>query len=107
MSVYVYRANNNIRRDNKLRIFSCNECGSVNLKNPRNSESDHRDVLRFTCKECGNHPYWHWMDTFDVIKVTSENKEDIKREICLQNGKDLDEYEYASAIDGGGINECI
>jgi hypothetical protein len=41
------------------------------------------------------------MNIFDVIKVTSENKEDIKREICLQNGKDLDEYEYASAIDGG------
>jgi hypothetical protein len=99
MSVYAYRANNNNCRDGKIRIFSCNECGSINLKDPRDSESDHRDVLRFTCNNCGIAPYHHWMCVWDVIKVTNQNKEDIKREICLQNDKDPDEYKFAVDVD--------
>lgn len=99
MSVYAYRANNNNCRDEKLRIFWCNECGSFDLKNPRDSESDHRDVLRFTCNKCGYTPYYAHMGIFDVIKITKQNQEEIKREMCMQNNKDPDEYTFAIEIE--------
>lgn len=100
MSVYVYRANNNTCRDNKLRFMFCNNCGSMNLDHPRNSESDHRDVLRFDCKSCGSSPYWEWMHTSDAILVTNKNKDEIIREICLQFGKDPDVYSIPLDIEG-------
>ncbi len=94
MSIYVFRGNNNAVRDGKLHFFVCNECGSVNLKDPRESESDHRDVLRFTCNSCGYTPYWGWMHVDDAIQITNENAETIKHEICGQNGWNPDEYEF-------------
>jgi hypothetical protein len=84
MSIYVYRANNNLCRDNKLHFFMCDECGSINLKNPRNSESDHRDVLRFDCNNCRRHPYFSHIDECEAIKITNENMEEIKQELCEQ-----------------------
>lgn len=94
MSRYMYRANNNVCDDGKLHVFYCNECGSVDLTNPRNSESDHRDVLRFSCLKCSNRPYWSWMDTFDVIEITDDNKEALKKEFCEQRGWNPDEYQW-------------
>ena len=41
----------------KTHICYCNECGSTDLRNPRTDESDHRQVTRFTCNNCGYHPY--------------------------------------------------
>lgn len=98
MSIYVYRANNNNCRDNKLRFFTCNMCGSPNLSNPHESESDHRDVLRFKCNKCGNWPYFSWMSIYDVIPVTKENAEDIKQMMCEEQGKQIDDYDYCKEI---------
>jgi len=99
MSLYAYYGNNNNDRSGKLRIFTCNECGSFDLSHPRNSESDHRDVLRFTCNKCGIHPYEHWMSTYDVIKVTRLNKDKILKEFCKSYGDwNPDEYVWRQDV---------
>ena len=98
MSIYAYRANNNICRDLKLHLFSCNECGSFDLSRPHNSESDHRPVLRFKCNKCGNWPYEHWLDTMDVILVNSENMKEIKNQMCIEHNKDPEKYEFSDEI---------
>lgn len=82
MSIYVYRANNNTCRDNKLHFFRCNECGSLDLSNPHDSESDHRDVLRFKCNRCGNWPYFRWMNYFSAIQVTRKNMKEMEKRLC-------------------------
>ena len=98
MSIYAYRANNNICRDLKLHLFSCNVCGSFDLSHPHNSESDHRDVLRFKCNKCGNYPYEQWMSIMDVIPITSENVKEIKNQICIEHDKDPERYEFCKEI---------
>lgn len=80
-------------RDKKLIIFTCDACGSWDLSHPRESASDHRDVIRFTCNSCKNSPYWA-TDIFDVIPITTENREQIKNEICKQCGWNPDEYSW-------------
>lgn len=98
MSVYLYRANNNNCRDNKLRFFRCNECGSIDLKNPRDSESDHRDVLRFTCNQCGNQPYESWMGIYDIIPLTEENLDEIFNAACVDWEKDPSTHKFDDRI---------
>ena len=98
MSLYAYYGNNNTIHGDKLRLFICNECGSFDLRSPRNSESDHRDVLRFTCNKCGNNPYWSWMDTYDVIKVNKLNKDNIFMEICKTYGRDPKDHEWQQDV---------
>jgi hypothetical protein len=98
MSLYAYYGNNNTDRSGKLRIFICNECGSFDLCDPRNSESDHRDVLRFTCNKCGIIPYWSWMNTYDVIKVTKLNKDMILKEMCKTHGWDPEYREWRQDV---------
>jgi len=98
MSVYLYRGNNNNCRDNKLRFFRCNECGSIDLRDPRESESDHRDVLRFTCNQCNNQPYEHWMHTYDVIQLTEENRDELFRAGCTDWGKDPTTHKFDDTI---------
>ena len=100
MSIYVYRANNN-----ELRFFTCNECGSLDLNNPHNSESDHRDVLRFKCNKCNNHPYFSWVDTSDVILVTKKNVESIKQQMCEEWGKNPNEYVFSKEIKDVILND--
>ena len=107
MSIYVYRANNNICRDNKLHFFSCNMCGSFDLNNPHESESDHRDVLRFKCNKCGNWPYFSWIGIFDVIPVTQENMNEIKQKICEENDKIPTEYKFCKEIEDVILNEGV
>jgi hypothetical protein len=99
MSLYMYKANNNSCRDGKLHFFVCNECGNVDLKEPRDSESDHMDVLRFTCNKCGINPYWHWMGIYDVIIVTKKNKDELLREYCEDHEMDTDYTWRQSVID--------
>lgn len=89
MSIYVF-----YNRDGKLRFFTCNMCGSVNLCKPHNSESDHRNVLRFTCNNCNNKPYWRKMDISDVIKITKSNEINIRKEICEQHNYNVENYEW-------------
>lgn len=98
MSVYLYRANNNNCRDNKHRFFRCNVCGSINLKHPRESESDHWDVLRFTCNNCDNQPYWRWMNIFDVIQLTDENLNEIFNIMCKDWEKDPNTHKFDDMI---------
>ena len=98
MSIYAYRENNNICRDLKLHLFRCNVCGSFDLSHPHDSESDHRDVLRFKCNKCGNWPYESWLSTMDVISVTSENVKEIKNQICVEHDKDPEKYEFCKEI---------
>jgi hypothetical protein len=39
------------------------------------------------------------MGIYDVIKITKQNQEEIKREMCLQNNKDPDEYKFTIEIE--------
>jgi len=94
MTLYFYRGNHGLCRDGKLHAFYCNECGSFDLEYPRMSESDHRDVLRFSCKNCGYQPYWGSMHVSDIIEVTNENKDEIRIEFVKQIGKDPDKYKW-------------
>jgi hypothetical protein len=83
---------NYVREENwKIHACTCNECGSFDLENPRDSESDHRDVLRFDCMNpnCKNQPYFHHAHTSSLIEVTDANRDEIIKRLLDQRDERL------------------
>lgn len=89
---------NTYNHDGKLRVFTCNECGSYDLSDPRESESDHRDVLRFTCNKCGINPYHHWLHVSDAIRVTNKNKDKLLEIYCKHRGEDIKDTKWRQEL---------
>ena len=66
----------------------------IDLEHPRNSESDHRDVLRLSCKKCKVQPYWQKLDISDLIEITKYNQERIRKELCKQFNREPNVYSW-------------